>query len=470
MVFIPVIICGGSGARLWPLSRSAMPKPFAPLPGRADNRSLLDLTYSRLAALPDVGEVMTVCAAEHVFLCRRAFDAAMPKTAHDIIGEPYRRNTAAAVAVAAMRAMAKFGEDAMLLVLPADHLIRHLDVFADAASRAADAAKKERIVLFGITPNHPATGYGYIQKGDALNDDGVFAVRRFVEKPQADKAAQMMEQGGFLWNAGMFCFRAGVLQKEMQKHAPEILQLATQAAKNIDAETYRQFPEVSFDIALMEKTNNAAVAEADKMGWSDLGTWRAIGDTLAADENNNKTCGDVVLHNSKDCIVIGGKGRLIATAGATHLHIIDSGDALLVANAESGEQQTRELFAELQKQNRPQAANAQTELRPWGGYEVLLEAEGCKVKRISVLPGARLSLQSHNHRSEHWTTVQGAPTVVINDKEFDMPKDSSCRIPRGAKHRIINRTKEQAVIIEVQLGDYLGEDDITRYEDDYGRK
>lgn len=471
MAFVPVVICGGSGARLWPLSRAALPKPFAPLPGRADSRSLLDLTYSRLSALPKAETTMTVCAAEHAFLCRRAFDAALPKAKQEVIGEPHRRNTAAAIAVATITAMTKFGDDAILLILPADHLIQNTAAFAAATKRAMAAAKSGRIVLFGITPTYPATGYGYIQKGDTLDgDDNVYAVNRFMEKPKAAAAAKMIKSGGFLWNAGMFCFRADALKEEMQKHSPDILQLAMDAAKTLDAGVYRQFPDTSFDIALMEKTTNAAVAEADKMGWSDLGTWRAIGETLAADDNNNRTSGNVVMRGSKECIVIGGGKRLIAAAGVDNLHIIDGGDALLIAKAESGEEQTRQLFDELQKANHPQATNAAAENRPWGSYEVLLDAEGYKVKRINILPGARLSLQSHKHRSEHWTTTKGTPTVVINGEEFDMPKDHSCRIPQGAKHRIINRTKEEAVIIEVQIGEYLGEDDITRHQDDYGRQ
>lgn len=469
MTFIPVVICGGSGARLWPLSRAAMPKPFAPLPGRAQSRSLLDLTYSRMTALTDVETIMTVCAAEHSFMCQRAFDAALPTFKHDIIGEPSRRNTMAAIAVATMRAAMKFDDDAVLLILPADHLINNVEVFADATMRAKKAADDGRIVLFGITPTYPATGYGYIQKGDALNNDNVYAVKKFMEKPQKEKAATMIKDGGFLWNAGMFCFRAGVLKEEMKKHTPEVMHLAEKAAQNIDAEIYQQFPDISFDIALMEKTQNAAVAEAGKMEWSDLGTWHSIGETLAADNNNNRTSGDVVLKDSKECIIIANNKRLIAAAGVNNLHIIDGGDALLIANAKDSEQQTRAMFDALQKTNRPQATNAQSETRPWGGYEVLLDIDGCKVKRITILPGARLSLQSHKHRSEHWTTIKGTPTIVINDKQFDMPEDNSCHIPQGAKHRIINNSKKEATIIEVQLGDYLGEDDITRYEDDYGR-
>ena len=270
-------------------------------------------------------------------------------------------------------------------------------------------------------------------------------------------------------NMPMRLLSSSAPQKELQQHAPDILHLAKTAAQKPDMETYRQFPDISFDIALMEKTANAAVAEVANMGWSDVGTWRAVGETLPADEDNNRICGDVVVRDSKNCVIIGGNKRLIAAAGVDNLHIIDGGDALLVANGKSGEQQTRELFATLQKQNRPQANNALMEMRPWGGYEVLLESEGYKIKRISILPGAKLSLQSHRRRSEHWTTVQGTPTVVIDNKTFDMPVDSSCRIPQNAKHRIINRTQKPAAIVEVQLGDYLGEDDIVRYEDDYGR-
>ena len=465
--FIPVIICGGSGSRLWPLSRRSLPKPFVPLPGREDGKSLLDMTYTRLAALPQHSAAMTVCAAEHSFLCAQAYQHSAP---HIIIGEPCARNTAPAIAVAAARAQKEFGDGIVVLALPADHLIQNTKAFANAAARAIDAAQKENIVLFGARASYPATGYGYIEKGEQQSD-GVFAANRFVEKPARDKAEQMIKQGNFLWNAGMFCFRADTLQKELQTHAPDIATLAQTIAKEQTppASIYEQFPDISFDYAVMEKTKNAAVAEAADIGWSDAGAWQSVGATLPADNNNNRTSGEVLLRDSKNCVVIGGGKRLIAAAGVDNLHIIDGGDALLISGAKDGETHARNLFAELLKQNSHYAAHAPSEKRPWGGYTVLHEGANFKVKIITILPGARLSLQSHNHRSEHWTTVLGEPTIVINDKTFQMPVDASCHIPLKAKHRIINETAKPAAIIEVQIGSYLGEDDITRHEDDYGR-
>ena len=465
---VPVIICGGSGSRLWPVSRSGHAKPFARLPGL--NSSLLAQTYSRLAGLPlPPTAVLTVAAAETLFLCRES--AANIPAPHLFIGEPVARNTAPAVVAAAAMVRQRFGEDAVLLVLPADHLVADPAAFWTAAAYALQAAENGRFALLGITADSPATGYGYIECGMA-QPGSCFAVRQFVEKPERRRAEEFLAAGNFLWNAGIFCFTAKTLFAALPTLAPE-LQAPLAELSPGDAPTwlpetaaYARFPDISFDCAVMEKTDNAVVVAADA-GWSDAGSWQALAQTLPADDAGNRRTGEALLLDCHNCFVAG-EQRLIAAIALNDVHIIDTPDALLVARADSGER-LREVFASLQKQARPEAATPATVRRPWGSYTVLAETPGYKVKRLEVLPGGRLSLQSHRHRSEHWTTVTGVMDIIIDGREFTQPAGQSCHVPQGVKHRMANSTNAPAAVIEVQTGDYLDEDDITRYEDIYGR-
>ena len=480
LTLLPVIVCGGGGSRLWPLSRAEAPKPFVRPPGA--DESLLAQTYARLKKMPAPPPAcVTVAASGDVFLCREVAAAAAPDAPHFFVGEPERRDTAPAVVAAAAWIARLFGEDAAMLVLPADHLVGDPAAFWRAAECAAAAARSGHIALLGVVPESPATGYGYIECGEK-DDDGCFAVRRFVEKPNEERAAQFLADGNFLWNAGVFCMTPKTLFAELPRHAPELqaslsslqkhlpggdMEKETERVWNPPAEVYKTFPGISFDRALMEKTDRAKVA-AVSAAWSDVGSWRSLAKTLPADADGNAVAADAVLSGCRNCFVAG-EGRLIAALDVSDVHIIDTPDALLVAAADSSEK-VRALFSELQSHGRPEASVGATVRRPWGSWTVLHSSPGCKVKRIEVIPGGMLSLQSHRRRSEHWTTVQGVMGVVIDGREFEMAVDESCHIPLGAKHRMLNRAAVPAAVIEVQIGDYLEEDDIVRYEDIYGRR
>ena len=469
--YIPVVLCGGGGTRLWPASRAALAKPYLRLPGM--RHSLLAETYSRLRRTPPPRALITVAAAKDLFLCRAEAAIHAPDVPHFFIGEPEGRNTAPALVAAAAFAARRFGEESALLALPADHLVGDAAAFWRAAESALEAAAAGRIALLGMTPDKPATGYGYIECG-AEKIGACYAVRRFVEKPDARRAAEFIAAGNFLWNAGIFCLTPKTLFAELPVAAAEFCA----AADNLrppekggewlpEAAEYAAFPNMSFDYAVMEKTRRAAVAAAKGAQWSDAGTWRAIAETLPADEDGNRIFGEAEFLECQNCFVAGGE-RLIAGINLSGLHIIDSPDALLVAAAESAER-VREIFIRLQKKSSPLAAESNTARRPWGSYTVLSEGAGWKTKRIEVAPGGKLSLQSHRRRRENWTAVSGIMGVVIEEREFFMRPGESCDIPAGAKHRMFNEGAEPAAVIEVQTGDYLGEDDIVRYEDIYGR-
>lgn len=468
--FVPVIMCGGSGSRLWPASREDWPKQFAALPGLS--RPLLAEAYARLRGAPmSPTAVLTVAASDSLFLCEEMADEWAPSGAeHVFIGEPQGRNTAAAIAAAAAAVARRFGEDAVMFAMPADHLVGNEPVFWEAAAKAADAAKAGRIALLGMTPEYPATAYGYIEFSEK-DVGGCFAVTRFVEKPDATRADKYLAAGNFLWNAGVFCFTPATLAAELRKSAPDFLTPLENFKKHDDggrkilplAADYEKFPAISFDYAVAEKTACAAVAKAEGAQWSDVGSWRALAERLPADADGNR--GDAMFLDSNNCFAAADK--VAAIVGLENVCVVDTSDALLVLRAEKAER-VRDVFERLRREGGA-AARSPSARRPWGGYEVLSEGAGYKVKRIEVKPGGILSLQSHRHRSEHWTTVEGVMTVHVEGREFDMKKDESCYIPLGAKHRMRNGTDSPAAVIEVQIGDYLGEDDIVRYEDAYGR-
>ncbi|MGI9307017.1 MAG: mannose-1-phosphate guanylyltransferase/mannose-6-phosphate isomerase [Gammaproteobacteria bacterium] len=476
--FLPVILCGGGGTRLWPLSRRGLAKPFLRLPGAA--RPLLAETYTRLsAASAPPAAALTVSAGEDLFLCQESAAANAPEMQHYFIGEPCARNTAAAVVAAAVFAARRFGEDAVLLALPADHAVQNPKAFWEAAGRAAKAAANGRFALLGAVAATPETGYGYIEYG-AEEADETCAVRRFVEKPDLRRAEEFVAAGNFLWNVGVFCMTPKTLFAALPKIAPDLAAAAEALQKTLSktppktaggageiwrpAAEYGAFPNISFDCAVMEKTRAAAVIPLRGAEWSDVGTWRAVAAQLPADDSGNRVAARAELLDCRNCFVAG-EGRLIAAIGAEDLHIVDSPDALLVARAD-GAERVREIFSRLK--NAPQT-DAFTARRPWGGYTVLSEAPGYKVKRIDINPGGLLSLQSHRRRSEQWTAVLGAVVASVEGREIELRAGESCHIPANAKHRLHNRAAAPAAIIEVQTGDYLGEDDIIRYEDIYGR-
>jgi mannose-1-phosphate guanylyltransferase / mannose-6-phosphate isomerase len=469
-MLIPVVLCGGAGSRLWPVSRQLYPKPFMRL---EDGQSLLQKAFLRGALLPGVDEVMTISNRELFFATEDEYrKVAPPGMRLSFLLEPFGRNTAAAVAAAALQVQQMHGDAAVMLVLPADHLISDQDAFAGAVGRAVTLAERGKIVTFGIKPEHPETGYGYIEFDGA-------DVRRFVEKPDIETAKAYVSGGRHLWNSGMFCFSAGVMLEEMQKLCPDILQsLRTCLDKSrsiggqglqqiqLDADTFSKVPEDSIDCAVMEKTSAIGVVPCT-IGWSDIGSWAALSALGAADAQGNRVQGEAVMHETHDCF-IQGSDRMIGTVGVSDLVIVDTPDALLVAHKDRT-QDVKRIFAQLKAQQHDAHKVHRTVHRPWGTYTVLETGPRFKIKRIEVRPGASLSLQMHHHRSEHWIVVSGSATVVNGDAEILVLTNQSTYIPAGHKHRLHNPGVLPLVMIEVQSGEYLGEDDIVRFSDQYGR-
>jgi mannose-1-phosphate guanylyltransferase / mannose-6-phosphate isomerase len=476
--FIPVILSGGAGTRLWPVSREALPKPFIKLP---DGESLLLKTLKRATALPAVTEVVTVTNRDHYFLTRDEFELSqnqpqgLPPLGYLL--EPFGRNTAPAIAAAALHVAGRYGADAVLLVLPADHLINDQAGFSAAVAQARQLAIDGWLVTFGIKPTAPETGFGYIEAGAAVGtgcNEG-FKVARFVEKPSREKAAKYLAAGNFTWNSGMFCFTAGAMLDALRAHAPELLTAieatlsATDFTKTppvLSAEHFRQVPDISIDYAVMEKAAKVAIVPAS-FDWSDIGSWNALAELTVADGSGNRVAGEAVLVDSANCYVQG-EDRVVAAVGVSNLLIIDTADALLVADRDRA-QDVKAVVQQLKLTAHDSVRHHRTVHRPWGSYTVLEEGERFKLKRIVVKPGASLSLQMHHHRSEHWVVISGMARVVNGEREIYVSTDESTYIPAGTAHRLANPGKIDCVMIEVQTGDYVGEDDIVRLEDNYGR-
>lgn len=479
-IIIPVILSGGAGSRLWPVSRENHPKPFMKL---ADGESLLEKTYRRVANLSavyhegDKAYSLTVTNRDYYFMCRDELEKAGASGA--FLLEPCRRNTAPAIALAAHQICDKHGPDTLMLILPADHCILNEEAFATAVERAVQLASAPHnlLVTFGIMPTSPETGFGYIEAGHSIECG--YKVKAFVEKPDAKTAQSYVDSSNFFWNSGMFCFSAGQFLKQLELYAPELAHTAQtcwQAAKlmglkdlsmiEIPEQSFKALPNISVDYALMEKSNEVAVIPS-AFGWSDIGSWAAIKDLTAPDEHNNHVSGEAILIQSGNNYVQS-DARLIAAVGVSNLMIIDTKDALLVAN--STHAQEVKMVVNLLKQKNHEAYKLhKTVARPWGAYTVLEEGPGFKIKKVEVKPGARLSLQSHKYRSEHWVVVKGWARVVNGEKSLTLLTNQSTYIPAGHKHRLENPTDIKLVMIEVQCGEYLGEDDIVRFEDAYGR-
>ncbi len=474
MKLIPTIMCGGAGSRLWPVSREQQPKPFIRL---ADGKSMLQNAWLRGAALPNVSEVLTVTNRELFFKTQDDYqevnDTVETPTNNSYILEPFGRNTAPAIASAALHVAKRYGRDALLLVLAADHLISDQIAFSQAVEQACELASQGKLVTFGIRPERPETGYGYIES------DG-YDVLRFVEKPSLEKAKSYVESGHYLWNSGMFCFSAGALLDEMNIYAPEILTATKECLEQskraqgedgdtqiqLNAELFSQVPDDSIDYAVMEKSNNVAVVPCD-IGWSDIGSWSALGDLIEPDNKGNRVDGEVLLHQVTNCYVQSNH-RVTGLVGVDNLIVVDTPDALLVADRDSS-QDVKHLYARLKAQGHDAHKFHNTVKRPWGTYTVLENSESFKIKRIEVKPGGVLSLQKHQHRCEHWVVVNGEAKVTNCDKELTLKTNESTYIQAGHKHRLENIGEAKLVMIEVQTGNYLGEDDIIRFEDQYGR-
>jgi mannose-1-phosphate guanylyltransferase/mannose-6-phosphate isomerase len=474
MKLIPTILCGGAGSRLWPVSREQHPKPFIRL---ADGQSLLQKAWLRGADLPHVSETLTITNRDLFFKTESEYreiatKSATPHLMNRYVLEPFGRNTAPAIAVATLQVAARHGENACLLVLAADHLISDQASFASAVMVAMALAEKGKLVTFGIKPSSPETGYGYIEA------EGT-EVKRFVEKPDIETARSYVESGRYLWNSGMFCFQAGVMLHEMAIHCPGILEATRACMENsptaegedfsqqlLAADTFQLIPEDSIDYAVMEKSLNVAVVACD-IGWSDIGSWSALGDLTSPDDDGNRIEGKVILRDVHDCFIQSNQ-RLVGAVGVQGLVIIDTADALLIADR-NRTQEVKHLYASLKEQEHESHRLHTTVHRPWGTYTVLEEGPAFKLKRIVVKPGASLSLQMHHYRSEHWVVVSGTAMVVNGASEIIVQRNESTYIPAGTAHRLTNPGDTDCVMIEVQTGDYLGEDDIVRLEDIYGR-
>ena len=470
-MIIPVILSGGSGIRLWPLSRALYPKQLLPLAGKG---TMLQETAGRLDKVDDAGPLLCICNEEHRFMVaeqlRQVTDAV-----GEIILEPVGRNTAPAAAVAALWTEKEF-PGAMLLILPADHIIRDKEAFVKAVGLGMKAADLGSLVTFGVVPDSPETGYGYIRVPvDKSSTGGVYPVEDFVEKPDRDTAEKYVTSGEYFWNSGMFLFKASKYLEELEQYNPEMLSACRTALEKaaadldflrLDEEAFTKCPSDSIDYAVMEKTTDAAVVPFDA-GWSDVGAWSALWGVKERDQDGNVAKGDVLLHDVRDSY-IHASNRLVAAVGIDDHVIVETPDAVLVASKEKV-QDVRAIVERLKREDRDEAFNHLRVCRPWGSYETVDRSKRFLVKRIIVNPGAALSLQKHIHRAEHWIVVKGTASITVGEKKICLREDQSTYIPVGTKHRLTNQGKIPLELIEVQTGNYLGEDDIVRYDDDYGR-
>ena len=469
-MIIPVILSGGSGTRLWPLSRAMRPKQLLSM---VSNQTMIQDTVTRLAGVSDIADPIIVCNEEHRFtIAEQMREINIIPSA--IILEPFGKNTAPAVAISALQAQ-KNDKDPVLLILPADHVIENQSAFHSAVDKGYQAALSGKLVTFGIIPNAPETGYGYIKAGSQLDDD-VFSVSKFVEKPDEPTAQSYLDEGSYYWNSGMFMFKASVYLKELEASNGEMYKYSqdslTAATVDIDfirleSNIFAKCPADSIDYAVMEKTSSAAVIPVD-MQWNDIGSWSALWEVGESDAQGNVTHGDTLLQDTNNSY-IHADSRLVTTVGLNDHVVVETADAVLVAHRDKA-QNVKDIVEQLKSANRDEAVIHNKAYRPWGAYECIDYDSRFQVKRITVNVGARLSLQLHHHRSEHWIVVQGTARVTCGDKVFLMAENESTYIPLGEKHRLENTGKIPLELIEVQTGSYLGEDDIVRFDDVYGRE
>ena len=469
---LPVILCGGTGTRLWPLSRASYPKQYWALAHNAED-TLLQLTQRRLNGLPGLGSPILICNEDHRFIVAEQMRQ-LGVEPESILLEPMGRNTAPAVCVAALRATAR-GEDPLLLVLAADHVIREPEKFRATVEAGIPAAEAGRLVTFGIVTTAPETGYGYIESAEALNAASPVPIARFVEKPDRATAEQFLASGRFTWNSGMFLFRASAMLAELERLAPELVSCCRSALEHdtpdlqflrLEREAFAQCPSVALDVAVMERTPLGSVLPLDA-GWSDVGSWSALWETADQDENGNVLRGRVISEGSRNCY-LRSEHRLVVGLGVENLVVVETDDAVLIAER-SQAQNVKAIVQQLEADGSSEGKAHRRIYRPWGHYTSIVEGSRWQVKRISVKPGASLSLQMHHHRAEHWVVVRGTALVEKNGVEELIGENQSTYIPLGAQHRLSNPGKIPVEMIEIQSGAYLGEDDIVRLEDVYGR-
>lgn len=469
MQIIPVVLSGGSGTRLWPMSRKEFPKQYLPLVG--DN-TMLQETILRLSGLDNLGDPIIVCNTDHRFLvAEQCLQIGIKNPI--ILLEPVGRNTAPAIAAAALQLL-KFLDDTVMLVLSADHVIQNIDLFHDSIKIASSQALEGKLATFGIVPRDANIGYGYI-KSSKNNIDGGYKVEEFVEKPDLETAQAFLEQGNYLWNSGMFMFKADVLIDELTTHSPDIVKLVSDAVNNakqdldfirLDKNAFESSPSDSIDYALMEKSDNAVVVPLDA-GWSDIGSWSALYDIDAKDSSGNVLKGDIIVKDTTNTY-IHATHHMITTVGIDNLIVIDTPDATFIATQNKAHE-VQSIIETLQKKGRDEVHSNRKVYRPWGWYDSIDTGERFQVKRLHVKPGAKLSLQMHHKRAEHWVVVNGTAKVTNGQQTFNLNKGESTYIPLGVIHALENQTRKPLEIIEVQSGTYLGEDDIVRFDDIYGR-
>ncbi|MFN2342819.1 MAG: mannose-1-phosphate guanylyltransferase/mannose-6-phosphate isomerase [Desulfonatronovibrio sp.] len=467
-MLIPVIMAGGSGTRLWPLSRKLYPKQYLAFGGEM---SMLQETIKRLNGLA-IDQPLLVCNEDQRFLAAEQLRRMGIENA-PILLEPEGRNTAPAIALAALYAVSK-GQDPVLLVLAADHVIKDVDAFHESVQKASQLAENDKLVTFGIVPKSPETGYGYIKKGPMIDEAG-YKVQGFVEKPDSDTARTYLESGDYLWNSGMFMFKAGLYLEELKRFEPEMYNVCAKAMENItvdmdfiraDKKIFLSCPENSIDYAVMEKTDNAAIVPLDA-GWCDVGSWSSLWDISLKDAQGNALRGDVMAMDTRNSLVLA-ESRLVATLGVDDLVIVETKDAVLVSRKDKA-QNIKSIVQEINKKGRSEHVTHREVFRPWGSYDSIDVGGRYQVKRISVKPGAKLSVQMHHHRAEHWVVVSGTARVTNGEESFLVTENQSTYIPVGQSHSLENPGTIPLELIEVQSGSYLGEDDIVRFEDRYGR-
>ncbi|MCA8318275.1 mannose-1-phosphate guanylyltransferase/mannose-6-phosphate isomerase [Burkholderia multivorans] len=468
----PIILCGGSGSRLWPMSRSHYPKQYLKLSGE---QTLVQQTVLRAAEVPRIAAPIVIANNEHRFLIAEQLRHTRVSP-HAIVLEPFGRNTAPAIAIAAQIVL-RDDSDALLLVLPSDHIVQNSQAFISAVATATDVAKGGRLVTFGIPPTEPHTGYGYIRRGKPLDaNEQVYAVDAFIEKPDREHATEFVQDDRYYWNSGMFLLNASTYLADLAQHAPDVSRQAARAFGlaqqdydflRIDVDAFAASPDISIDYAVMEKTERAAVVPATNLGWSDIGSWSALADIAQPDRQGNAVSGDVYTDTVANSY-IRAEHRMVAAIGVDDVVIVETADAVLVAHRDHV-QNVKKVVEKLNASGRNESVIHRRVPRPWGSYESIDAGDRFRVKRIVVAPGAQLSLQMHHHRAEHWIVVKGTALVKNGEAEIILTENQSTYIPLGTPHRLTNPGKIPLELIEVQSGAYLGEDDIVRFEDAYGR-